>query len=51
LRGQLLRAVARGSLADHTGSAGADRERVDRVLTGLVADGLLVRRDDGHQLP
>ena len=51
LRGRLLRAVARGSLADLTGSAGADRERVDRVLAGLVADGLLVRRDDGHQLP
>jgi A/G-specific adenine glycosylase len=51
LRGRLLRAVARGSLADLAGSAGADRERVDRVLAGLVADGLLVRHNDGHQLP
>ena len=51
LRGRLLRAAARGSLADITSSAGADRERVDRMLAGLVADGLLVRRDDGHQLP
>ena len=51
LRGRLLRAAASGSLADLTSSAGADRERVDRMLAGLVADGLLVRRDDGHQLP
>jgi A/G-specific adenine glycosylase len=51
LRGRLLRAATRGKLADITTSPGGDPERVDRVLAGLVADGLLVRRGDGHQLP
>jgi A/G-specific adenine glycosylase len=51
LRGRLLRAAARGTLADVTATVGGDPDRVDRVLAGLVVDGLLVRRGDGHQLP
>ena len=51
LRGRLLRAAARGSLAEITGAVDGDRQRVERVLAGLVADGLLVRSGDGHHLP
>ncbi|MGD9703244.1 MAG: A/G-specific adenine glycosylase [Acidimicrobiia bacterium] len=51
LRGTLLRAVVRGRLHEYVESADGDRARVERVLAGLVADGLVVRRGETHHLP